>query len=84
MFLPIMKRLFSIQQRRSKLKIVSKCGTVWRRIFEVQFWLTIGLSVLFFSFTPNALAMGGKQPPIGEPAPEFVLPTNTGAKKTYL
>ncbi|MDJ0687727.1 MAG: peroxiredoxin [Xenococcaceae cyanobacterium MO_188.B32] len=30
------------------------------------------------NFMPSALALGGKQPPIGEPAPEFVLPTNTG------
>ena len=79
-----MKRLFSIQQRRSKLKIVSKSGAVRRRIFKVQFWLAISLSVLLFSSTPNALAMGGKQPPIGEPAPEFVLPTNTGAKNISL
>ena len=80
-----MKRLFSIQQRRSKLKLVSKFGTVWRSIFEVRFWLTISLLMLFLSFTPkNALAMGGKQPPIGQPAPEFVLPTNTGAKNISL
>ena len=30
------------------------------------------------NFMPSALALGGKQPPLGEPAPEFVLPTNTG------
>lgn len=30
------------------------------------------------NFMPTALALGGKQPPLGEPAPEFVLPTNTG------
>ena len=32
----------------------------------------------FGNFTPSALALGGKQPPLGEPAPEFTLPTNTG------
>ena len=79
-----MKRLFSIQQRKSKLKSMSKSGTVWQGIFKVQLWLMISLLVLLFSFVPNALAMGGKQPPIGEPAPEFVLPTNTGAKNISL
>ena len=28
--------------------------------------------------------MGGKQPPLGEPAPEFVLPTNTGSGEIAL
>ena len=32
----------------------------------------------FFTFTPPATALGGKQPPLDEPAPEFTLPTNTG------
>ncbi|MBE9180496.1 peroxiredoxin [Oculatella sp. LEGE 06141] len=27
---------------------------------------------------PAALALGGKQPPLNEPAPEFTLPTNSG------
>ena len=84
MFLQIMKRLFSIQQRKSKLKLMSKSSTVWRHIFKVQFWLTVSLLVLLFNLAPNALAMGGKQPSIGEPAPEFVLPTNTGAKNISL
>ena len=80
-----MKRLFSIQQPRLKLKFVSESKTIWQRMFELQFWLTIGLSMLFLSFTPSsALAMGGKQPPIGQPAPEFVLPTNTGAENISL
>jgi peroxiredoxin Q/BCP len=37
--------------------------------------------VLFLSwlnFTPAALALGGTQPPLDQPAPEFILPTNTG------
>ena len=32
----------------------------------------------WFNFAPAARALGGKQPPVGEPAPEFTLPTNTG------
>lgn len=37
------------------------------------------LAVLtWFNFAPAANALGGKQPPLNEPAPEFILPTNTG------
>lgn len=32
----------------------------------------------WFNFPPTAHALGGKLPAIGEPAPEFTLPTNTG------
>lgn len=32
----------------------------------------------WINFTPTAMAMGGKQPPLNEPAPQFTLPTNTG------
>ncbi len=32
----------------------------------------------WFNFTPSALAIGGKLPPLNQPAPEFTLPTNTG------
>lgn len=32
----------------------------------------------WINFTPTALAMGGKQPPLNEAAPQFTLPTNTG------
>ncbi|MGA7934314.1 MAG: peroxiredoxin [Kovacikia sp.] len=31
-----------------------------------------------FNFTPIAQAMGGAQPALNQPAPEFTLPTNTG------
>ena len=31
-----------------------------------------------FNFTPVAYALGGSQPPLNQPAPEFTLPTNTG------
>ncbi|MFP4337484.1 MAG: peroxiredoxin [Halothece sp.] len=40
------------------------------------FTLTLGLA--FFCFLPNAQALGGKQPLLNEPAPEFTLPTNNG------
>jgi thioredoxin-dependent peroxiredoxin len=44
-----------------------------------SFLLTSLLILLsWFNFVPSALAMGGKQPPIDRPAPEFTLPTNTG------
>lgn len=32
----------------------------------------------WLNFTPEALALGGKQPPLNQAAPEFTLPTNTG------
>lgn len=73
-----MKRLFLILQsgKNTYLAAFSKVKT---RSFKVQFWLVIGLSLLLFSLTPaNSWAMGGKQPALDEPAPEFVLPTNTG------
>jgi peroxiredoxin Q/BCP len=31
-----------------------------------------------FNFVPAAYALGGKQPPLNQLAPEFTLPTNTG------
>ncbi len=34
--------------------------------------------LVWINFTPAAMAMGGKQPPLNEPAPQFTLPTNTG------
>lgn len=43
-------------------------------------WLLIGVLSLLVSFGPvwPAQAMGGPQPPLGQPAPTFSLPTNTG------
>ena len=32
----------------------------------------------WFNVTPPAYALGGKQPPLNQPAPEFTLPTNSG------
>lgn len=41
--------------------------------------LTCCLSILvFINFTIPAWAMGGEQPPLNEPAPEFTLLSNTG------
>lgn len=56
-----------------------------KRLFSIQFWLAICLSLLLVCSTATEVwAMGGKQPPLGEPAPEFVLPTNTGSGKIAL
>ncbi|MEM7648517.1 MAG: peroxiredoxin [Cyanobacteria bacterium P01_A01_bin.70] len=41
-------------------------------------WLTWGFMM------PEALALGGPQPPIGEMAPTFTLPTNSGAGEISL
>ena len=50
-----------------------------KRLFSIRFWLSIALSVVLFTLSiPDVLAMGGKQPEIARPAPEFTLPTNTG------
>jgi peroxiredoxin Q/BCP len=57
--------------------------------FPIQFCLSIALSLLLLiSTTSSAWAMGGKQPPLDQPAPEFRLQTNQGdgeiALKDYL
>jgi peroxiredoxin Q/BCP len=41
----------------------------------VIFCLTI---LIWINVTPNAFALGGKQPAINELAPQFTLPSNTG------
>ncbi|MBD2345334.1 peroxiredoxin [Anabaena subtropica] len=43
--------------------------------FAVMSWL---------NFAPTADALGGKLPPINQPAPDFTLPTNTGDGKLSL
>lgn len=35
-------------------------------------------SLSWFNFAPTALALGGKQPTLNQPAPDFTLPTNSG------
>jgi thioredoxin-dependent peroxiredoxin len=56
-----------------------------RRYFLTSL-LTICVSIVLwgYSFAPAAWAMGGKLPPINEPAPTFTLPTNTGTGKVAL
>ncbi len=56
-----------------------------KRFIGVRFWLAICLCFwLSWQWMPSAWAMGGKQPPIGQPAPEFTLPTNNGDGKISL
>ena len=67
-----MKSLIPIQEP-------DKIYSLRKAIFGVRFWLAIFLSlVVWCSVTTNAWAMGGKQPLLNEPAPEFALSTNTG------
>ena len=49
--------------RRSLLRVF------FAGVFAILVWL---------NFLPQAIALGGKQPDINAPAPEFTLPTNTG------
>ncbi|MDJ0533658.1 MAG: peroxiredoxin [Xenococcaceae cyanobacterium MO_207.B15] len=45
----------------------------------LNLFLTFCLSIILFAnFAGSASAMGGTQPPLNEPAPEFTLFTNTG------
>jgi peroxiredoxin Q/BCP len=39
--------------------------------------LAVAPSGVVLNLAPNALALGGPQPPLNQPAPEFTLPTNT-------
>ena len=56
-----------------------------KRFLTLKFLWAICLSLwLAGQFIPSALAMGGKQPPLNQPAPEFSLPTNTGDGKISL
>jgi len=49
-----------------------------RRTFLSTFLASCLAFVTWLNFIPPANALGGKQPPINESAPEFTLPTNTG------
>ena len=67
-----MKRLISIKGFKCRFSLL------WL-ITRAKFLLFIILFIsLTWTITPDAWAMGGKQPTVGEPAPEFLLPTNTG------
>ena len=49
-----------------------------RKSFTIALLAACLAFLAWFNPVPAALALGGKQPPIGEPAPEFTLPTNSG------
>ena len=42
------------------------------------FSFLIPVILAFFALIPDANALGGPQPPLNQPAPDFTLPTNTG------
>lgn len=48
-----------------------------RHLFSILLILCLAL-LPWFNFIPGADALGGKLPPLNQPAPIFVLPTNTG------
>lgn len=46
---------------------------------SLSFLFALGFALLaWLNITPTAEALGGKQPTLNEPAPDFTLPTNTG------
>ncbi|MEM8638122.1 MAG: peroxiredoxin [Cyanobacteria bacterium P01_G01_bin.54] len=45
----------------------------WTGLLVLALWFTSALA-----WPTTALALGGTQPPLNQPAPEFSLPTNTG------
>ncbi|HEY9699844.1 MAG TPA: peroxiredoxin [Trichocoleus sp.] len=49
-----------------------------RRTLLNLLWVCCLTLMATFSHIPSALALGGPQPPIDQPAPEFTLPTNVG------
>ena len=49
-----------------------------RRAFLTTLFASCLAFLTWHNFTPSANALGGKQPPLNQPAPEFTLPTNTG------
>lgn len=53
-----------------------------RWLMQLSAW-TLAFLVWFIA-TPGAIALGGPQPPIGEPAPTFTLPTNSGGGQISL
>jgi len=67
-----MKRLISIQ-------LPWWIRNLQRHFSRGQIWLALALCIWsLFINVPEAWAMGGKQPVLNEPAPQFLLPTNTG------
>jgi peroxiredoxin Q/BCP len=55
-----------------------------RRTFLSTLLASCLAMLTWLNFTPTVWAMGGKQPPLNEPAPQFTLPTNTGEGKVSL
>lgn len=54
------------------------------RRFFLSLLLSLGLAVFSFKLTAPAWALGGKLPPLNQPAPNFTLPTNSGEGKISL
>ena len=54
------------------------------RHWLIQFFAGALVLLIWFIAAPEALALGGPQPPIGDPAPEFTLPTNSGTGEIAL
>ncbi|PSO51817.1 MAG: peroxiredoxin [Cyanobacteria bacterium QH_8_48_120] len=51
---------------------------MFRQTFSSLLLASCFAFLAWFNFVPTAIAMGGEQPPLDEPAPEFSLPTHTG------
>ena len=49
-----------------------------RRRFTSSLLVCYLALLAWLNIVPTALAIGGKLPPVNQPAPEFTLPTNTG------
>lgn len=49
-----------------------------RRSLIRLFFAGVFACLIWLNVSPEAIALGGKQPEINAPAPEFTLPTNTG------
>ncbi len=45
---------------------------------SIDLFLSLTIALTLVVLAPPALALGGPQPPLNEPAPSFTLPTNTG------
>jgi thioredoxin-dependent peroxiredoxin len=57
---------------------------MYRRYFLTSLLAICWSAIALFSFVPTALAIGGKLPTVDQPAPQFILPTNTGTGKVAL
>ncbi|MEC4984953.1 MAG: peroxiredoxin [Oscillatoria sp. PMC 1068.18] len=54
-----------------------------RNLLKIFFAISLAIAT-WFNFTPSVLALGGTQPELNQPAPNFTLPTNTGDGKISL